>query len=153
MSWSKSDWFGLWTSLAVTGGFVISGITYLLARRQARIVGPNLQVPQVSGKGGSPRHHIQLNIEPPDHTRWRIVEVCVKEPESTRIGIPPLKERNDYLTAAADGKCVTFPPEIHTAHLIADQLGPSILSFEVRVALRTNPKVISRLITHAKIPN
>lgn len=153
MGWSKSDWFGLWTSLAVSGGFAVAWGTYRIARRQAVISAPVLQSPRATGKAGHPKHLIHLDIEPPNHTRWRIAEVRIKRPKGARIGSHIEGNiQHGYLTAVTDSKRVSFPPHIHTANFVADQVGPATLELEVTVALRTDPKVTSRLTTHARIP-
>ena len=49
MSWTKSELFQLWTALAITISAIVTGLVYLIARRQAKFVAPSVIV-QLGGR-------------------------------------------------------------------------------------------------------
>lgn len=149
------DWINLATAIGVAVTAAFTAFAFITVRRQGRISQPVLN----SSFSGHPyRQHILLSIgiQQPESDRYVINQVKIKRPRNAKISAPR------YVRDATGGmeptetdiwsRSLSFDQQ-RTNHvsMFVDAPRGTELSLQIKTALKSDPRVTSRLIHHAKM--
>ena len=150
-----SDWINLAIAIGVAITAAFTAFSFFVVRRQARITRPGLH----SHFSLAPYQEyllFSIGIDPPEKQQYVIDWIKIRRPRKTRICIPQyVQDGTGAMVPNEPGiwsRSLSFNRQDQSSvSMFVDAPRGTELSLRVKVSLKSDPRVTSRLIHHAKI--